>query len=215
MKINLLLLLSIFTTISPAQFSKNHFIYASIGDAYFSDYEGGEISLNYVNKSKYSLAFSYSTLYRKSPSQPDDYQPFLDIIIFHPTDYEAYDQIQSFKLLAGKMILTNTNKIRFNLKGGIAYSRILEVSNWVKKSRPFIFSSWEYYEYDIGINRRFGIALEPSIEFPIGRFIGASITPFALINEKASTYGCSFKLMLGLLRPKTAEPITIKEYSKP
>lgn len=208
MKINLLLILSLFATLSSAQFSKNHFIYASIGDAYFSDYDGGDISLNYINNSKYSLAFSYSTLFRKSPSQPDDYQPFLDIIIFQPNDYEAYDQIQTFKLLAGKIILTNNNKIRFNLKGGIAYSRILEVSNWVKKSRPFIFSSWEYYEYDISINRRFGIALEPSLEFPIGRFVGASVTPFALINEKASTYGCTIKLMLGLLRPKTKETIS-------
>lgn len=207
MKNILLLSLCLASIFSSAQFSKNHLIYASIGDTHLSNYDGGVTSLHYIHKNKYSFEFAYSALYRKSPSQPEDYQPFFDLIIFQPGDYEAYDQIQSFTLMIGRIIPTELNKIRFNLKGGIAYSRILEVSNWVKKSRPFIFSSWEYYEYDIGISRRFGIAIEPSLEFPLGRFVGASLNPFALINEKNFTYGCNVKIMIGLLRQKTQSPI--------
>lgn len=199
MKNTLLFIFCLFTAISSAQFSKNHLIYFGLSNTFIGDFDGAEFSLNYINKSKYSFEFAFFAQYRRPLNIPDDHDEFLNIIFFMPNDYEAYDQIQSFKLLAGRVILTNSDRIRYNLKAGLAYSRISQVSNWVKRSGLYLFSP---YDYDINFKRSFGIAFEPSLEFPLGRFIGASISPYALLNEKHSSYGCNFKIMIGLLRPK-------------
>lgn len=207
MKRILLLTLFLFSMLSHAQFSENHFVYLSLGGVTAGNYTGSEINLNYVYKHKYTFEFGVSSLYRKSLSEPADYSRWWEMVILYPGDQESYDQIRSFKILAGRLIEVPIKMIRFNLKGGLTYSRIIEVSNWEKKSKQSFWGTCDYYEYDLVNHRRFGFIIEPSVELPFTRYVGLSLSPYALFNDKASAYGVNVKLIFGLLRSRVKPKI--------
>ncbi len=192
------------STMASAQFAENHFIYIDLGVPVASNYSGSVIDadLNYIYKQKYTFEFGFSFLYRESESQPEDYNydPFIDL---WPTEQSPFDQIYSFKLLTGRLIKTKSKLVRFNLKGGLSYSRFIKVTSWEKVTRSGFFgSSYEDYDYELEKLEGFGLVIEPSIEFPLTRVVGLSVSPFAYLSNQASAYGLNLEIMLGYLRDK-------------
>jgi hypothetical protein len=179
----------------------NHWAYGSFGLNMAGNYEALDASLNYIYKQKYTIELGASAFYRDSPDEPWDHDPWFDFIIFYPEPGAAYDRVQSVKLLVGRLIPTSFNWIRFNLKGGITYSKVTTVENWERVSTGGgFFGPSHYYEFDLIEKRRFGAAFEPTVELAFSRWLGLAISPYLQINDVTSTYGCHLKLMIGLLR---------------
>lgn len=190
-------------TINPqitayAQSLENNYLYFNSGISTGS-YFGLSFSLNYIYKEKYSGEIKLSGLIRKSQSQPEGFSGgFIGLFSFGSS--LPYDQIRSYEILFGKVKKFNEKgTIRMNLKGGFAYSKITEPFNWRKVGNNFITNNYtfEYVERNL-----ISFIINPNIEFPFTRFIGFSISPFAVLNKGSNAVGIEFKAMSGLIRRK-------------
>src|SRR5680860_343268 len=54
------------------RWSEKHFLYAS-GDVMVGNYNGGDLGINYIINSKYSINFGFSASNKQTSSQPMDY----------------------------------------------------------------------------------------------------------------------------------------------
>ncbi|MGB0175719.1 MAG: hypothetical protein ACPF9D_01045 [Owenweeksia sp.] len=188
-------------TIVNGQAYKENFVYGNLALSTLGNYTVLNTGINYIHKG-YSLEFGYSHLYRKSPSTPDDFDPWLDLYPLPPNQGSYYDQLRSAELLFGKVINTRSELVRFNLKAGLIHSRITKVVNWRKESTLTTLGSYDYYDYDLKNYQRLGFVIKPTIEFPFFQVVGLSVSPYAVLNNKAQAYGMQMNFLLGYLRYK-------------
>jgi hypothetical protein len=181
-----------------AQSLESDYVYFNSGVS-TGNYIGGSLSLNYIHKEKYSGEIKISGLIRKPKSQPPDFSGGL----FGSFSFGLslpYDHIRSYEILFGKVKkLNEEGTIRWNLKGGFAYSKIVQPFNWKKVNNNVITNN---YTFEYGQRNVISFVINPNIEFPFTRFIGFSISPFAVMNKEANAVGIEFKAMSGLIRRK-------------
>ena len=196
-KIILLIVVLAFTHIkSNAQTSKNNTIYINNGFS-IGNYYGLNIDINYIYKEKHTVAFGYSGIIRKPKSQPKDYTGGLaGLFTFNLA--APHDEILYYKLLVGKIKKLNKHaRILLNLKGGIAYAKILTATNWQSTGTGFVGSN---YSFEYKKNNALFVVLNPEILF-LGhsKKMGTSISPFVLINNKDFAFGIGLNFIFGFM----------------
>lgn len=191
--------LILFSTTAKAQFFDSHAVYASSRIS-LGNYVGASVNLNYVYQEKHSLKAGLSGLIRSAASMPNDYSGgLLNVIVLGLLS--PFDDLESYELLYGRIVQMNEARtIRFNIRGGLVYSTYRTPTNWVKNNDSFYLLP--NYSFDIERNRLIGLKLNPEVEFPISRYFGFSISPFALVNKETVAAGLELGIMFGVLRGK-------------
>jgi len=130
-----------------AQFANNNAIYSTSGLS-FGNYMGGDVSLNYVYREKYSCRVGYSDYLRKPKSQPADYSSGLAKAIIFGLE-NPHDQIENYQIALGRIYrLNETGTIRVNLSIGVGYTIIKEPENWQKVEGISLVAknyTWDYH----------------------------------------------------------------------
>ena len=199
MKHILLIFFLFVSTLAHAQWSDNNFIYMK-GEASGGNYFGVRLGLHYIHKDKYALQLSYSSFIRIANSLPKGYGGgIFSLFTFGATT--PLDQIDSYELLAGKVMqLDGDEKLRLQLKSGLAYSFITEPINWQKQSSFFGFAP--NYTYEDSRKDLLSIVLNPSLEYALSRYFGIGLSAYAILNRETIAVGMGGSMMIGILRGK-------------
>ena len=181
-----------------AQFGKDNFVYLS-EDAFFGNYKGGSLSLNYLRKQKMSIGIGMTSVSRAPESRPADYHgSILGINVIFPDISGSVDRLIDFHFTMGKVILLNENgTIRANLSAGLGYTYIQEPYDFERVTSSFLFSNYTNKTRDW---RTVSLILHPKVEFPISRVFGFSVAPMLMVNKDRVFVGVGFGTLLGLLR---------------
>lgn len=184
--------------IANAQFAKNNAIY-STGEFNLGNYIGIDIAVNYVYKEKYSFKIGYSGNIRKPKSQPENYSPGLEGILFFGL-VNPYDQLENYHIGFGKIYkLNKSGTIRANILLGLGYTTIREPENWQRVNNGFLTKNytWNYRKYNT-----ISLIINPKIEFPFSRFYGLTLSPMLQLNKDRVYFGIGIGSMIGLLRKR-------------
>lgn len=193
-----LIYLLFFANFSKSQFFENHAIYLSYGPS-IGNYAGSHIGLNYIYKEKFTFLASSSLLSRRSITCPDDFDGGLSVNVLWLEMGAPSEFFRSNYLMAGYVKPINLRKtIRLNFKAGIASTRIIEPTNYVK-----IIGPYQNYNYDLYESKPISFVLSAGIEFPFYRGFGFAVEPYLFINDKRVATGISLHLIFGMLRGKT------------
>lgn len=177
------------------QIFQNHALYLSGGNNVTTDsYSGISVSFQYVYKEKFALKYGSSSNTRVSATFPKDYQGGL-------FSFGKPKESLSFEYVAlGRVVkLKGSHKVRLNLAAGIAQIKEKTITKWLYTPGGIFGAN---YSPETNLVESTGIILNPSLELTVGRGIGLSISPYAVFSNKLQSVGCSFNVMLGLLRGK-------------
>lgn len=178
-----------------AQIFQNHALYCTYGFNKANDsYSGASLSLQYVYKEKFALKYGSSSNIRVSQTLPKDYSGGL-FSISKPKDVLSFEYVTLGRVLK----LKGTHLVRLNLAIGVARIREKTITAWEPTYGGILGAN---YLPETNLVESPGIILNPSLEFPLGRSIGLSISPYAIFSNKLQSVGCSFNLMFGFLRGK-------------
>ncbi len=178
-----------------AQFFQNHALYLTSGiNTASNNYIGFSSSLQYVYKEKYALKYGSSSNMRVSATLPRDYSGGL-FSFGKPKDQLFFKCVTIGRILK----LKSTHLIRLNLAVGVAQIKEQTLTDW-QSTYGGIFGA--NYTHKNKLTESTGVIVNPSLEFPLGRGIGISISSYAIFSNKLNSAGCSFNLMFGLLRGK-------------
>lgn len=161
----------------------------------FGNYNGYDLSLNYVQNENISYQIGHNRHFRKPISQPENYSTGLVNLLFFDLG-GAHDQIVNYQFCIGKIIkLKNNGKIRANLSVGLAYTIIAEPVNWQSIDDGIIGPNytWDYKE-----DYTASIIINPKIEFLIGDYKGMTISPMLILNKERIFIGIGFGAMIGV-----------------
>ncbi|GET22093.1 hypothetical protein [Prolixibacter denitrificans] len=183
-----------------AQFANNNAIYSTSGLS-FGNYMGGDVSLNYVYREKYSCRVGYSDYLRKPKSQPADYSSGLAKAIIFGLE-NPHDQIENYQIAVGRICkLNETGTIRANLSIGVGYTIIKEPENWQKVEGTSLVA--ENYTWDYHRQNTVSLIINPQIEFPFTNIYGLTISPMLQLNKDRTYVGIGIGQMIGILRKRT------------
>lgn len=116
---------------SYGQTKDNYLIYSSL-KGNLGNYIGGGITLDVIRNNKYSLGIGYFEHVKKPGDLPSDYQKGVISLVTFGLGV-AQDNMQSVSFTLGRVIYSKSNSlIRYNIKGGIAYSIVKTPTNWVR-----------------------------------------------------------------------------------
>lgn len=181
------------------KFGENNAIYLCT-ELNIGNYFGGDISLNYIYKEKYSFKIGYTGVIRKPKSLPDDFEAGVIGLLFagftDPLDY-----FDSYQIGVGKIYrVDDDERIRLNLSIGLGYTILKEPENWVKKTQDE--SLKENYTWDYRETKTLSLIINPKIEFSFIRVYGLTLSPMLQINKDRTYYGIGIGQMIGLLRKR-------------
>jgi len=196
----LMVLLVIFLFIShssKAQTKDNYLIYSSMGGT-LGNYIGGGITLDVIRNNKYSLGIGYYEQEKKPGNLPPDYERgIFNLFTFGLGGVR--DNIQTASFTLGKVFYNKSNpRIRYNIKAGFTYSVIKAPTNWVWHNYGLL--SNENYTYDYEKNHVIGILINPTVDFPLLKFLGFSAGPYLFINPRTISYGMELSYLIGYVR---------------
>jgi hypothetical protein len=184
--------------VADAKFGENNAIYLCT-EFNIGNYLGGDISLNYIYKGKYSFKIGHSENVRIPESQPEDYIPGIGLIFFRRSA-DPLDQFNNFQIMAGRIYeIENDITIRLNISIGLGYTILTEPENW-KKIDPGIFD--DNYTWDYKKHGTISLIINPKIEYPFTRIYGLTFSPMLQINKDRIYYGIGIGQMIGLLRKR-------------
>jgi hypothetical protein len=185
-------------TSSNAQFDKNNFIY-STGELNLGNYIGLDLNVNYVLKKKYAIKLGYTGNIRKPKSQPDNYSSGLKGLLLLGLS-NPYDHFINYHISFGKLYkLNKSGTIRANLLLGLGYTTIKEPENWKFIDKAFFT---ENYDWNYKKHNTISVIINPTIEFPISRFYGFTISPTLQFNKYRTYFGIGIGQMIGILKEK-------------
>jgi hypothetical protein len=105
------------------------------------------------------------------------------------------DNIQSFRILAGKILTKNpSDKNRFSLKAGISFSTYQEAYDFVEQEGLFLVPN---YSWSTHTENRMGVILKPEYEIIFSKHAGLAVTPYLKISSGVSAAGLAVSLLLG------------------
>lgn len=195
MKQAILILSLVISLTGQGQFFQNHALYLTSGlNSASNNYSGSSGSLQYVYKEKYALKYGTSSNMRVSETLPRDYSGGL-FSFGKPKDRLFFEYVTIGRVLK----LKSTPLIRLNLAIGVARIQEKTITEW-ESTYGGLFGA--NYIPKSNLTKSTGIMLNPSLELPLGRGIGFSISSYAIFSNKLESAGCSFNLMIGLLRGK-------------
>ncbi|MDC3132844.1 hypothetical protein OA501_01360 [Flavobacteriaceae bacterium] len=154
-------------------------------------------SVNYIFKDNYVVGLGFSGYFFGSVEFPDDITRD-EFFIFGPTDSiftidASFGRVFSFDKL---------DNMRFNLLAGIGFNTYNDIGNWTRGLEDPTYLGTFYYDNDIIVTNDFSLIVNSRFEFPIMRFLGASVS-FSLKYQRDTIYTVSgFGLIIGNLRNK-------------
>lgn len=175
----------------------NCLIYTSLkGNA--GNHMGGGITLDLIRNNKYSIGMGYYEHVKKPGNLPPDYERgIFSLLTFG--EGKAQDNLQSVSFTFGRVFLSKSNsKVRYHVKAGLTYSVLKKTTNWVKLDEGL--SLWENYSYNYEKFHEPGILINPTIDFPVFKFLGFSAGPYLFINPQTTSYGMELSYMVGYVR---------------
>ena len=171
---------------------QNTFIYGEEGLGY-----GTHFSFNTAVNCIFSdhiISVSYYHNSRPAPAAPSDYRAGLLAGL-------PKQKLNMFGLMYGKVFCSKTHITRYTLKGGIAIGNARTPTNYQENGiGTYIYSFDPNYSYSYHTVFNYGIMMNPTIEFPVGRGFGFSIGAFSIFDPVSSSVGVEGSLLFGKLR---------------
>ena len=183
---------------SSGQIKQDYLIYASL-KGNLGNYYGGGITLDLIHKNEYSFGIGYYEHVKKPGNLPADYKKGV-ISLLSMGEGIAQDKMQSVSLTLGRVFVSESNSgIRYNLKAGVTYSILKTPADWLKLNDGSLFSM-ENYSYNYEKQHRIGILVNPTIDFPLLKFLGFSVGPYLFLNSKSVSYGIELTTLIGCVK---------------
>ena len=165
----------------------NVFVYGETGLS-LGTHTSGKLALNaIINKSIFSVAYFGSA--RKSPTVPADFQPFL---------WDDAQTVSVIALMYGRVIYTQNNAVRYNIKGGIGIGKTMTPMNFVKANHGYLLGSG--YDFERHEEQIVGLILNPCVELPFSRGFGFNFGAYANVNLVSPVAGIEATMAFGYLR---------------
>jgi len=202
MKISLLVAGVLICQIVSAQLPENSNLYLKAGGI-VGNYYGVDLSLEYISHKEQSFSAGVYFQNRKSPDIPEDYVSPLGImgkVMFWGLDLD-YPKVEltTFYLSTGKVLKSNSGKIRYDLSGGIGVNYIVAPANFIKKEP---LESAENYSYTFNKGYSLGLIINPSVDFAIWKYFGFSTGITSMISKEGFTCGIEIAYLIGLVNNK-------------
>ncbi len=174
--------------------AEKHFLYGT-GDVMLGNYNGGNIGMNYIYNSKYSVNFGFSV---SSKSATNQLAESLKSAETNSIDIKVPEEhLENFHLMIGRVFdLSPNNNIRVVIQGGPGVSAIREQVFTTINSNGTAFSNNQ-----IGFRKRQQVSLiiNPKIEFPVTSILGFSIGPMLIVNDERTFLGVSIGFLYGII----------------
>lgn len=183
---------------SLGQINPDYLIYSSF-KGNLGNYYGGGITLDLINKSDFSFGIGYYEHDKKPKDLPTDYKKGILSLLSIGEDI-AKEKMQSVSFTLGRVFFSKSNSgIRYNLKAGMIYSVLKTPTNWLKLNEGSLLSM-ENYSYNYEKQYSFGILINPTIDFPLLKFLGFSVGPYSFLNSKSISYGIELTTLIGCVK---------------
>lgn len=181
------------------RWSEKHFLYAS-GDVMVGNYNGGDLGINYIINSKYSIKFGFSASNKQTSSQPMDYLKSSENEIPSGVDLPN-ENLENFHIMLGRVInLNSTENVRIIIQGGPGLSNSRVPTNWQWRENNFYKSN---YDFDIQKKKNLSLIINPKIEFPLASIIGFSVGPMFIYSKETSFFGVGIGILYGIISTNT------------
>lgn len=168
---------------------EKHFFYGS-GEYVMGKCNGGNVGLNYVYNSKYTVRVGYSATNKSACSLPANYLKSATELI-PLNNAEPFQNLENLHLLFGRAFnLNKSNSIRFVFQGGPGLSTFRE---------PDFTISGREYDYDMKSTQKICLVLNPKIELPLCCTIGCSVGPMLVMNNSQTYIGAGIGIMYGII----------------
>jgi len=203
MKTLILYLLLITTLSGTSQISKNHSIYGGV-KYNMGNYSGGGMDINYIYKQKYTAQLQFINNTRPAVQLPSNYYP---AETFFGKRSNPVEKIAIYSLLVGRIYtLDKSTSLRINFRLGASYNTFSIPDNFTPNEYSYsIFSHPSNYKYTSRSVNNIGLILRPSLELPLSRSFGITLSPNININNEQTSIGGQLGIIFGILSPKKAK----------
>jgi hypothetical protein len=156
---------------------------------------GAKLSMERVGPKGTVLSVGFLGQGRRSENLPPDYIPPMGILskLAFGVDYPL-DEYETVYAAIGKVLSTNNHKIKFNLSGGIGFSRYTYPTSFRKIITE---DNSENYTYAFDSKNSGTIVLSPGIDFIFGKHFGVSTGVLSTLSPYASTVGFELSFIAG------------------
>ena len=171
--------------------SKNPFIYGEMGAGYGTGF-AFKLGVNSIFNKDQIISVDFYYTQRPAPDVPSDYH--VGLLGGLPKQ-----RLYTVGLMYGKVLFARPQKIRYTLKGGLALGSAMTPTNYTQANTGIISFDANYdYTYHTVFN--YGLVLDPTVEFLLGRGFGFSLGIFSLINPISSSAGVEGSMIFGKVR---------------
>ncbi len=139
---------------------------------------------------------------KRSRNTPPNYRSG-GLNVFGGPDPFVYESLKLAGFTVGKVWWITDNRIRFNLKGGLAFGSTKYPINFRPSQVQGLFSFLtSNYDYDWQTHNLVDFVLQPTFEFALSHFFGFSLSPFAHLSKYRTVAGIEAAIIVGQLRDK-------------
>ena len=172
-------------------------LYYFSSEVNLGNYIGITMDLNYIVDQKYTFKLGVVANIRRPVNQPTDYTSgLIGILSFGLA--QPVETMGSINAAVGKIYNLNAAKsLRLNTAVGIGYTQMKTLDHWQKDSDATLVKN---YTYDKVTKNVVSVIINPKLEIPLGRVVGFSVSPMAVINAKSSYYGIGIGYVIGRLK---------------
>ncbi len=198
-KLILLFFCAFIINIAQAQWShewqtkdNEHLLYAS-GDLIAGNISGGNLGLNFVYKSKFSLEVGYSA----GSNQINNQIPILKSAIKSNADnvLNPNEMMENFNIMFGRHFNLNPKEtIRFIIQGGPGMSMMM---NWLNESSDTQTNNFS--KNQLIRTKDFSFSISSKFEFPINDLFGFSAGPTVILNHEKRYMNFSVGFIYGII----------------
>lgn len=179
----------LYSTMVHAQ-DNEPYIYGEVGGG---DGTHGLVQLtqNVVFSYNNVISVSYCYASREAPNTPWDYSP-------GSFDIPRFPQVSlsTLGVSYGRMIFTNSDNVRYILRGGLCAGTVREPYNFERFSALFNSS----YTYSRDTKFVMGLVLNPVVEFPVAGRFGFSAGPYINLNPSSPVFSIEVSMMFGKVK---------------
>lgn len=168
-------------------------IYVQAGAGFTSRNGGaGEIGIQSVFQSNWTLSLSYNTISADPKNLPSDYEP--DYILFIPF-YPTVD-INLFTITGGKLFPTGKNTW-FTTEAGVSFGSGEKMTFTPVDPQFFIIGATSNYDDKTEKKSLVGLMLKTDFNWAFSSFMGLGTGVYANLNSVQSPVGGNIKLLIG------------------
>lgn len=176
---------------AKAQINDNS-LYGNLGFS-VGTHINGEYGVNYIYKNKYSLYIGNHFYSQRSPDRPSDFSG--GIFSIFGVGHDRYEDIQ---VLVGKIIPSENNNTRVNIRAGLAFTKVNKVVDFVYAPTllgpNYTFNRHQFNTVSLVIN--------PVFEMIKSRVLGLYLSSAIEVNKETVFFGVGFGITAGILRAK-------------